>query len=109
MRRVFWMAVGATAATAGSRWTRRKAAEVAEVAEQYTPVAVGRRVADNMGRRLDAAKREGRAAMEDTEARLRARLRGAPGVPPGDEPATGDGDIAPASSRTGERRAAVRG
>ncbi|MEZ5261445.1 MAG: hypothetical protein R2755_06635 [Acidimicrobiales bacterium] len=106
MRRLFWMAVGATAATAGSRWTRRKATEVVE---QYTPVAVGRRVADNMGRRLDAAKREGRAAMEDTEARLRARLRGAPGVPPGDEPASGDGEIAPVSSGTSERRAAVRG
>lgn len=74
VKRLFWMAMGATAATAGTRWTRRKAAEVAE---QYAPVAVGRRVADNVGRRIDAAKRDGRAAMEDTESRLRARLRGA--------------------------------
>ena len=73
MKRVFWMAVGAAAATAGSRWTKRKASEVVE---QYAPAAVGKRVATNVGQRVDAARRDGRAAMADTEARLRARLRG---------------------------------
>lgn len=73
MKRLFWMAVGAAATTAGSRWTKRKATAVVE---QYAPAAVGKRVATNVGQRIDAARRDGRAAMADTEARLRARLRG---------------------------------
>ena len=72
MRRMFWMATGAVLTTVGSRWTKRKAAAVAE---QFGPGTVGRRVAGNVGQRVDAARREGRAAMQDTEARLRARLR----------------------------------
>lgn len=72
MRRVFWMAAGAVLSSAAKRWTMRKAAAVAD---QLAPVAVGKRVVTDAGRRLDAAKREGRAAMQDTEERLRARLR----------------------------------
>ena len=72
MRRLFWMAVGAAAVTIGKRWTVRTANAVAD---QYTPVAVGKRTATNVGQRVDAARREGKAAMAVTEQRLRAKLR----------------------------------
>lgn len=72
MKRLFWMAAGAVLSTAGKRWAVRKAAAVVD---QVAPAAVGKRVLSDAGRRLDAAKREGRAAMVDTEERLRARLR----------------------------------
>ncbi len=71
MRRLFWMAVGAVVVTVGKRWTVRTANAVAD---QYAPVAVGKRMASNVGQRVDAARREGRAAMADTEQRLRAKL-----------------------------------
>ena len=71
MKRVIWMAAGAAMVTVGKRWTVRKAAVVAD---QFTPAAVGKRMAAGVSQRVDAAKREGRAAMADTEQRLREKL-----------------------------------
>jgi hypothetical protein len=64
---MLWMAVGATATIVGSRWTKRKARAVRE---QVTPGELGRRLSE----RARAAAGEGRAAMAETEARLRAEL-----------------------------------
>jgi hypothetical protein len=64
---MFWMAVGATATVFGQRWTKRKARQVMD---QVTPSELGRRIGD----RARAATSEGRAAMAETEARLRAEL-----------------------------------
>jgi len=71
MKRMIWMAAGAALATVGKRWTVRKAAAVTD---QLAPAAVGKRMAAGVSQRVDAAKREGRAAMADTEQRLRDRL-----------------------------------
>jgi hypothetical protein len=64
---MFWMAVGATATVVGGRWTKRKARAVVQ---QVTPGELGRRLGD----RARAAADEGRVAMAETEARLRAEL-----------------------------------
>ena len=72
MRRLFWMAAGATLATGGTRWTKRKASAVA--AHLDLPKA-GKQAAGRVRHRLSSARREGRAAMADTEARLKSQLR----------------------------------
>ncbi len=72
MRRIFWMAFGAAVVTLAKRWTVRTAAAVID---QYAPAAMGKRVVINAGQRVDAARREGKAAMVETEQRLRAKLR----------------------------------
>ena len=69
MRRVFWtlfgIGMGAAVGVGVMRWTRR-------TAERLTP--------GSMGERLGDALDEGRAAMAEREAELRAQL-----VEPGDE------------------------
>jgi hypothetical protein len=96
MRRLFWMATGAALGSIGSRWTRRTAARMAD---QYAPVAVGRRVAGNARHRLQAARHEGRAAMADTEARLRAQVGGGPAGGAQDEATPGQPDRDAARNR----------
>ena len=72
MRRLVWMAAGAAITAAGKRWTVRRATRIAD---RYAPAAVARRTVGGVGKRVDAAWREGRAAMTETEDRLRARFR----------------------------------
>jgi len=72
MRRLVWMAAGAAVTAAGKRWTVRRAGRLAD---RYAPGAVARRTAGTVGKRLDAARRDGRAAMAETENRLRSKLR----------------------------------
>jgi hypothetical protein len=80
MRRVFWMlfgiGMGAAVGVGVMRWTRR-------TAEQLAPASVSQRAfefARDWRERLTAALEEGRAAMAEREAELRAQL-----VQPGDE------------------------
>jgi hypothetical protein len=80
MRRVFWTLVGigfgASVGVAVMRWTRR-------AAERLTPGSMSQRALDfaqEWRERLADAVREGRAAMAEREAELRAQL-----VEPGDE------------------------
>jgi hypothetical protein len=80
MRRVFWMlfgiGMGAAVGVGVMRWTRR-------TAEQLAPASVSQRAfefARDWRERLTAALEEGRAAMAEREAELRAQL-----VEPGDE------------------------
>ena len=72
MRRLVWMAAGAAISTVGKRWTVRQATQLAD---RFGPASVARRTVDGVGKAVDAARREGRAAMAETEQRLRARLR----------------------------------
>jgi hypothetical protein len=80
MRRVFWMlfgiGMGAAVGVGVMRWTRR-------TAEQLRPASVSQRAfefARDWRERLADALEEGRAAMAEREAELRAQL-----VEPGDE------------------------
>jgi hypothetical protein len=80
MRRVFWMlfgiGMGAAVGVGVMRWTRR-------TAEQLMPASVSQRAfefARDWRERLADALEEGRAAMAEREAELRAQL-----VEPGDE------------------------
>jgi hypothetical protein len=68
LHRLRWMLIGMGLGAGGSWWARRKARRAAV---NLTPVAVGRRVVDSAGRRVRAARDEGRAAMVGTEQRLR--------------------------------------
>lgn len=74
MRRIFWLAVGlgagATAAVLFSRWMRRQA-------ERVGPAAIARDIASglrDLGRLLGEAVEEGRRAMREREAEVRASL-----------------------------------
>jgi hypothetical protein len=76
MRRIFWLAVGlgagATAAVLLARWARRQGQKVA-------PANLGRQVsgaANDLGRLVRTAFAEGRAAMAEREAEIRAELDG---------------------------------
>jgi hypothetical protein len=77
-RRTFWFATGATAGFGGALWLRRR---VLRTVERYTPERMQADVSDSL-RRLGGdirdAVREGRDAMADREATLRAEL--APGA-----------------------------
>jgi hypothetical protein len=80
MRRVFWIlfgiGMGAAVGVGVMRWTRR-------TAERLTPGSMGERLLDfahDWRERLGDALDEGRAAMAEREAELRAQL-----VEPGDE------------------------
>lgn len=78
LRRTFWFATGATAGVGGALWVRRR---VLRTVRRYTPERVQADVSDSvrrLGTDLRAAVREGRDAMADREAALRAEL--APGA-----------------------------
>jgi hypothetical protein len=89
-RRTFWFATGATAGVGSALWVRNR---LLRAARRYTPERVQADVGDQvrrLGSDLRAAVREGRDAMADREAALRAEL--APGSPaPGPESTTGVG------------------
>jgi hypothetical protein len=74
VRRIFWVALGlgagATAAVLSSRWMRRQAEKVA-------PANVGREISNGMrdlGQLMREALAEGRQAMQEKEAEIRASL-----------------------------------
>jgi hypothetical protein len=77
MRRVFWIGVGAALTVMAARWMRKQR-------EKFSPESMAAKMADGM-EDLRALVRvsveEGRRAMEQKEAELRAELGG--GVPPG--------------------------
>jgi hypothetical protein len=68
LRRLRWMLIGVGIGAGGSWWARRKARRAAA---NLAPAVVGRRVVDSAGRRVRAARADGRAAMVGTERRLR--------------------------------------
>ncbi len=70
MRRLFWVGVGVAAAYYGARWIRRKR-------EQYSPAAMSGRAQEtlnDLGKLLRVAIEEGRRAMAEKEAEIRAAL-----------------------------------
>jgi hypothetical protein len=77
MKRVFWFTAGAAAGAAGTTWVQRKVKHAAAAAK---PSAVATRAAGAVrarGADLVDAVREGRLAMRQREAELRAQLDGA--------------------------------
>ena len=76
MKRVTWFVSGAVAGVAGAGYAKKK---VRETASQLAPAHVARtavaRVRDRGSDVVDAV-REGRRAMQDREAELKARLHG---------------------------------
>lgn len=73
-KRVTWFVAGAVTGAGGSVYARRKAKEAAE---KYRPVAIARNTAVRVrGRASDVvdAVRDGRVAMREREAELRAEL-----------------------------------
>ncbi len=88
-KRLRWMALGVLAGAGGARWAERR---LRRRVERYLPSQVRAEVASRVraaGNDLRGALEEGREAMSEREAELRARMRLAPG-PPG--PAGGDSD-----------------
>lgn len=78
LRRTIWFATGATAGFGGALWIRSR---VLRTVRRYAPERVQADVGDQvrrLGTDLRAAVREGRDAMADREAALRAEL--APGA-----------------------------
>ncbi|HTN78357.1 MAG TPA: hypothetical protein VMK16_01690 [Acidimicrobiales bacterium] len=76
MKRVVWFTVGAAAGVAGTAWTQKKVKQAAAAAR---PRAVANRAAGVVRQRgsdLVDAIREGRLAMQQKEAQLRAELDG---------------------------------
>ncbi len=75
MKRVVWFTMGAAAGVAGTTWTQRKVKQAAAAAK---PRAVATRAAGavrSRGADFVDALREGRLAMHQREAELRARAR----------------------------------
>ena len=72
MRRIMWFTAGAAAGVGGAAYAKRKARQAAE---RYKPVNKG--AVD----RFTDAVREGRAAMVEREAQLRARQEPPPAPP----------------------------
>lgn len=73
-KRVFWMSTGMAVGAAGAFWAKRR---VEETVERYMPEQVADRAAAsarNLTATVRAAAAEGREAMRDTEAELRARV-----------------------------------
>ncbi len=73
MKRVVWFTAGAAAGVAGTAWTQRKVKHVAAAAKP-------RAVATKAANRVRDALREGRLAMHQKEAELRAELDPPPEV-----------------------------
>jgi hypothetical protein len=70
VRRLFWVGVGVTAAIMAARWVRKQRAK-------YGPANVADRVADgarDLGRLVALSLAEGRKAMAEKEAEIRASL-----------------------------------
>ena len=89
LRRTFWFATGATAGFGGAMWVRR---QVLRTVRRYAPEQVRADAGESvrrLGTDLRAAVREGRSAMSEREAALRAEL--APGGGPPSGPALGTG------------------
>ncbi len=63
-KRLFWLLVGATAGLGGSYWFQRR---VRQAVDRFAP--------DNVQADVRAALTEGRTAMQQREAELRARYR----------------------------------
>jgi hypothetical protein len=81
-RRTFWFTTGATAGFGGAMWVRR---QVLRTVRRYTPEQVQADVSSSvrrLGTDLRAAVTEGRSAMADREAELRAELRAGAGPGP---------------------------
>lgn len=73
-KRVFWMSTGMAVGAAGAFWAKRR---VEETIEYYLPDHVADRAvssARQFGETVRAAADEGRQAMRETEAQLRARV-----------------------------------
>jgi hypothetical protein len=104
-KRTFWFTTGATAGFGGAMWLRRR---VLQTVQRYTPEHVQADVSDSVrrwGTDVRAAFSEGRAAMADREAALRAELGAGGGG--GDGPAAGNATGAAAGDQAGavpERR-----
>ena len=70
MRRLFWVGVGVTVAVMATRWVRKQR-------ERYGPANVVDRLAEgarDLGRLVAASVDEGRRAMAEREAEIRASL-----------------------------------
>jgi hypothetical protein len=70
VRRLFWIGVGVAAAYYGSRWMRRQR-------ERYSPGAMAGRAQEtlgDLGKLLRLAFEEGRRAMTEKEAEIRASI-----------------------------------
>ena len=70
MKRLFWIGVGVAAAYYGARWVRRQR-------EKYSPAAIGGRAQEtlnDLGKLVRLALEEGRRAMAEKEAEIRASL-----------------------------------
>jgi hypothetical protein len=74
MRRIMWFTAGAAAGVGGAAYAKRKARQAAE---RYKPVNMAKGAVD----RFTDAVREGRAAMVEREAQLRARQEPPPAQP----------------------------
>jgi hypothetical protein len=73
-KRAFWMSTGMAVGAAGAFWAKRR---VEETVERYMPEQVADRAATsarNLGAAVRGAAVEGREAMRNTEAELRARV-----------------------------------
>lgn len=73
-KRAFWMTTGMAVGATGAFWAKRR---VEETVERYLPEQVADRAAASartIGATVKAAATEGRQAMRDTEAELRARV-----------------------------------
>jgi hypothetical protein len=73
-RRLFWLVVGAAFGFGISFWLMRT---LRQTAARYTPAGIGGGVADalrQLGTDLGEAVAEGRAAMAETEERIRAEV-----------------------------------
>ncbi|MGK2958899.1 MAG: hypothetical protein ACSLFB_11000 [Acidimicrobiales bacterium] len=75
-KRLFWLIVGMAVGTGQTLWFMRR---VRRTVDRYRPGQVTVNVADglsNLGREVRGAVTEGRVAMNEREAELRARLAG---------------------------------
>lgn len=75
-KRFFWLCVGMTVGTGQTLWFMRK---LRRRVDRYRPSNVGSDVAEtltSLGRDVRAAVSEGRVAMNEREAELKARLTG---------------------------------
>lgn len=80
-KRLFWLAVGVGLGFGLSIWLARF---FRQTAERYTPESVAGRIGDglrDLGRDVREAVREGREAMAEREAQLRAELEGGSSSP----------------------------
>ena len=77
MRRLFWIGVGAAAGASGTIWTQRRVKEQLDNLGPETVVAIAGKGARAIGRTVNAAVSEGRAAMAEREGELTRRRDGA--------------------------------